>query len=78
MEEAIKLDRNYFLYYWNLARLLSITGNSKASKKAYEKAIDLVRISEYKDKENLEKMLKKELDNFSLSSHGKPVTKILE
>jgi tetratricopeptide (TPR) repeat protein len=78
MKEAIKLDRNYFLYYWNLARLLSINRNLKASKKVYEKAIDLIKISEYKDKENLEKRLKKEMDNFSLSKHGKPVSKLLE
>jgi hypothetical protein len=76
MKEAIKLDRNYFLYYWNLARLLSITGNLKDSKKIYENAINLIRISEYKDKESIEKFLKNEMDNFSIENHGKPVTNL--
>ena len=56
MEEAIKLDSKYFLYYWNLARLLSITGNSKALKKVYEKARLNKRLTTLQ-KKNLEKYL---------------------
>jgi len=78
MKEAIKLDRNYFLYYWNLARLLSMTGNLKDSKKIYENAIKSIRITKFKNKESIEKILKKEIDNFSIVNHGKPVTKLLE
>lgn len=77
IKEAIRLDRNHVLYYWNLGKLLSLTGNSSESKSAYENAINLVRISEYKDKKKLENSLKNEMKNFSSGDHGKPVTQIL-
>jgi len=77
IKEAIRLDRNHVLYYWNLGKLLSLTGNSSESKIAYKNAINLVRISRYKDKKKLEKSLKNEMNNFSSKDHGKPVTQIL-
>lgn len=77
IKEAVRLDRNHVLYYWNLGKLLSLTGNSPESKIAYENAINLVRISKYKDKKKLENLLKNEMNNFSSKDHGKTVTQIL-
>jgi tetratricopeptide (TPR) repeat protein len=74
--EAIKLDRNHLLYYWNQGRLFLLNKNISDGKRAYEKAIKLVKISEYKDKKKLVKALKKESENFSSKVYGKPITKI--
>ncbi len=76
IKEAIKFDINNVLYFWNLGRLLSLTGDSSESKKAYENAINLVKILELKNKKKLERMLRNEAENFSSINHCKPVTKI--
>jgi len=78
LKEAIRIDRNHLLYYWNLGRLFSLTGNSFEAEKAYKNAIKLVQISENIEKKNLEQTLKKEMEKFSTKIHGKPVTEVLE
>ena len=75
--EAIKIDRNHLLYYWNLGRLLSITGNKSKAEGYYKNTINLVKISEYKEKKKLEQALKKEMANFSSKEYGKPVTEVI-
>lgn len=77
IKEAISIDRNHLLYYWNLGKLLSLTGDKSEAKKHYENAIKLVNISRHKEKNKLEQSLKQEMINFSSKKHGKPVTEIL-
>jgi predicted RNA polymerase sigma factor len=64
------------LYYWNLGKLLSLTGKKSEAKSKYENAIKLVKISKDKEKKKLEQKLKQEMINFSSEKHGKPVTEI--
>ena len=74
IKECLKLDRNHLLYYWNMGRLLSLTNNMPESKTAYENAINLVRISDFKKKKKLEELLKNEMGKFSSKNYNKPVT----
>lgn len=60
-EDSIKLDRNNVLNYWNLGRLLALKGNYEARKK-YEKAIELVTKFDYKNKNQIKKLLEEEMN----------------
>jgi len=75
-KEAISIDRNHLLYYWNLGKLLSLSGNKTDAENYYKNAIKLVKISKHKEKKKLEQKLKQEMINFSSKKHGKPVTEI--
>ena len=75
-KEAICIYRNHLFYYWNLGKLLSLTGDKSEAKKYYKNAIKLVNISKHKEKNKLEQILKQEMINFSSKKHGKPVTEI--
>ena len=76
-KEAIKIDRNHLLYYWNLGRLLLIIGNKSEAEKNYKNVIKLVKISEIKDKKKIELKLYEEMEDFSPKKFGKPVTEVL-
>lgn len=76
-KEAIKIDRNHLLYYWNLARVLSLNGKNLEAKRVYDNAINLAKISELKERKKLGQALKKEMASFSSKEHGKPVTEVL-
>jgi len=76
LKEAIKIDRNHLIYYWNLARLLSLSNKVLEAKKIYENAICLVDLSDLKLKKELKIALNKEMTDFSLKEHGKPITEI--
>jgi len=77
IKEAISLDRNHLLYYWNLGRLLMLTEDLSEAKGCYECAIKLVKISDYKDKEKLEKSLQNEINHFSSKKYGKPIVDVM-
>ncbi len=74
--DAIKLERNNILYYWNLGRLQSLTKDFTGAKGNYQNAIKLVNLSDYKEKMKLEQSLKKELKNISSKQYRKPITKL--
>ncbi len=76
LKEAIKIDRNHLLYYWNLARALSINNRKLEAKRVYNNAINLTKKIEFKEKKKLEQILKKEMTGFSSKEHGKPVTEV--
>lgn len=77
MKEAISLDRNHLLYYWNLGRLMMLTDNLSEAKSCYKDAIKLVKMSDYDDKEKLEKSLQNEIDHFSSEKYGKPIADVM-
>lgn len=77
IKEAISLDRNHLLYYWNLGRLLMLTEDLSEAKSCYKGAIKLVKISDYKDKEKLEKSLQNEINHFSSKKYGKPIVDVM-
>ncbi|MCK5031916.1 MAG: tetratricopeptide repeat protein, partial [Thermoplasmatales archaeon] len=77
MMEAISLDRNHLLYYWNLGRLLMLTDNLSEAKNCYKEAIKLVKISDHNDKEKLEKSLQNEINHFSSKKYGKPIADVM-
>lgn len=74
--EAVKLDRNYLLFYWNLARLKKITGQNSKAKRYYDNTIKLLRLSDYHDKERLEIVLKKEIDSPVNDECKKPIVDV--
>ncbi|UCF49090.1 MAG: methyltransferase domain-containing protein [Thermoplasmatales archaeon] len=76
LREAIKIDRNHLIYFWNLARLLSLSKKVHEAKRIYKNAIDLVDLSELKLKKKLKTTLEKEMTSFSQKEHGKPLTEI--
>ena len=73
LQEAIRLDRNHILYYWNLGRVLMLTKNVSEATQCYRDALTLVRLAPIHQKEKLETTLKKERDHFSPKKHGTPV-----
>jgi predicted SAM-dependent methyltransferase/tetratricopeptide (TPR) repeat protein len=73
LQEAIRLDRNHLLYYWNLGRVLMLTKKFSEAKQCYRDALTLVRLAPAHQKEQLETTLKKERDQFSPKKHGTPV-----
>jgi tetratricopeptide (TPR) repeat protein len=77
IKQAINIDRNHLIYYWNLARLYSILKNEFESKKNYKNAVKLLDLSKPNVKNKLKKILQKEINNFSLKEHGKPLTEII-
>jgi predicted SAM-dependent methyltransferase len=73
LHEAIRLDRNHLLYYWNLGRVLMLTKNLSEATQCYKDALMLVRLAPTHQKEKLQTTLKKERDHFSPKKHGTPV-----
>ncbi len=73
LQEAIRLDRNHLLYYWNLGRVLMLTKNISEAKRFYRDALTLVSLTPAHQKEKLETTLQKELDHFSPTKHDSPV-----
>jgi hypothetical protein len=45
LHEAIRLDRNHLLYYWNLARVLMLTNNSAEAIQCYKDALTLAHLA---------------------------------
>jgi tetratricopeptide (TPR) repeat protein len=73
LQEAIRLDRNHLLYYWNLGRVLMLTKNSSEAMQCYRDALTLTRLAPARQKEKLETTLKKERGHFSPMKHSTPV-----
>jgi len=73
LQEAIRLDRNHLLYYWNLARVLMLTHNRSEGMQRYKDALALARLTFPHQRKKLETKLQKERDHFSPSKHGTPV-----
>jgi hypothetical protein len=72
LKEAIRFERNNLLYYWNLGRLSMINKAVSEAKIFYNDAIGLVQASDFKEKENLKKLLQMEKEHFSFQKYGKP------
>ena len=73
LQEAIRLDRNHLLYYWNLGRVLMLTKNISEAKRCYRDALTLVSLAPAHQKEKLETTLQKERNHFSPAKHSTPV-----
>jgi SAM-dependent methyltransferase len=73
LQEAIRLDRNHLLYYWNLGRMMMLTKNSSEAMQYYRDALTLARLAPAYQREKLQTILKKERDHFSPVKHGTPV-----
>jgi predicted SAM-dependent methyltransferase len=73
LQEAIRLDRNHVLYYWNLGRALMLTKKISEARQCYRDALTLVRLSDAPSKEKLETALNTELHDFSQKKHGMPI-----
>ena len=73
LQEAIRLDRNHLLYYWNLGRVLMLTKNISEATRFYRDALTLVSLAQANHREKLETTLQKERDHFSPVKHGSPV-----
>jgi len=73
LQEAIRLDRNHLLYYWNLGRVLMLTKKYVDAKKCYRDALTLVRLSDAPLKKKVEMALNTELHDFSPKKHGMPI-----
>ena len=58
---AIKVYRDDFLYYWNLAKVLAKLDLKSQAKKYYRWTLRLVRISKFENKKNAKNDIKKEL-----------------
>lgn len=54
-----------------------LTEDLSEAKGCYECAIKLVKISDYKDKEKLEKSLQNEINHFSSKKYGKPIVDVM-
>jgi tetratricopeptide (TPR) repeat protein len=73
LQEAIRLDRNHLLYYWNLARVLMLTQNRSEAIRCYKDALMLARLASTHQRKELETTLLKEREYFSQVKHGSPV-----
>ena len=76
INEVIKIERNNLFYYWNQARLYSLQNNYTLAKKSYNSAIDLIKGSNFKEKNKLIDKLKKEKRKFSKKEHGKIILNV--
>jgi ubiquinone/menaquinone biosynthesis C-methylase UbiE len=73
LQDAIRLNRNHLLYYWNLGRVLMLTKKHSEALLCYMDALTLVRLSNDPMKGKLERTLRKERATFSPQKHGKPI-----
>lgn len=78
MKQAIKLDRNHILYYWNLGRLMIATDNTKKAKKFYQDTIDLLETSPCKNKEQLKIQLQNEIEHPKTNTINRPIISVIQ
>jgi predicted SAM-dependent methyltransferase len=71
--EAIRLDRNHLLYYWNLGRVLMISKQIPEAKQFYTDALLLIQLAPAYQRKKLTTALKRERDHFSAKNHGTPL-----
>jgi predicted SAM-dependent methyltransferase len=73
LQEAIRLDRNHLLYYWNLGRALMLTKKISEATRCYRDALTLVSLAPVQQKKKLGTTLQKERNHFSPAKHSSPV-----
>jgi predicted SAM-dependent methyltransferase len=73
LQEAIRLDRNHLLYYWNLGRLSMLTNNIPEAARWYQDAATLAHLAPAQQKTKLLALIQKEHAHFSPTKHGTPV-----
>ena len=78
LQEAIKLDRNHLLYYWNLGRVLMLTKKYAEAERCYKDALTLIHLSETPSKRKVETLLRTESTHFSPNKHGTPLLDVRE
>ncbi len=77
LQEAIRFERNHLLYYWNLGRLLMLTGKIPEATQCYKDAMTLVYLSQTPLKKKLEKAIQSEIQGFSQKKHGLPLLDVV-
>lgn len=76
LQEAIHLDRNHVLYYWNLGRLFALTKKFSQAKKWYDAAIVLMKKSRNPTTIKLVKVLEKEKNMLPQRNWDGPVIEV--
>jgi predicted SAM-dependent methyltransferase len=76
LQEAVRLDRNHLLYYWNLGRLFVLTKKFSQAQKWYDDALILVKSSQNPIKKKLEKILIKERNTLLQKNWYGPVIEV--
>jgi tetratricopeptide (TPR) repeat protein len=76
INEAIKINKNNILYFWNQAKLYSLMKNTKEAKISYDNALKLTSLLKTKDKNYLIEKLKNGKEKFYEKKHGKPISVI--
>jgi hypothetical protein len=74
--DAICLDRNHLLYYWNLGRVLMLTKKIPEATQCYTDALLLVQLAPTYQRKKLITTLKNERDHFSPKNHGTPLLEV--
>jgi tetratricopeptide (TPR) repeat protein len=78
MNEALKLDRNHILYYWNLGRLKTLIDGPISSKRYYRDTLELIQKASFEQKELIIKKLRKEMKTPSDKKYHMPISDVIQ
>jgi len=69
---AIKLDRDNYLFFWNLSKTLARLKSYNQSEKVYKKTLRLINITNVKNKQNLKSQIQNEFNWIKKRKGNKP------
>ena len=69
---AIKLNRDNYLFFWNLSKTLALLESYNQSEKVYKKTLRLIKITKVKNKQELKSQIQQEFDWIKKRKGNKP------